>query len=343
MNANSMGGTMAFAVGLNANAARVTERQSRRARVAPTVVMKAAPKRHDVRLPANVPGDFFVDSTCINCDTCRWWAPKTFDHADGQSYVHRQPETAEERKLAFQALLACPTAPIHGARAPDELQAARRGIPMPTDVTGVFHNGYADEASFGACSYSLQYDGNVIMVDSPRFSPGLAANIESLVRPGGQVKYLFLSHRDDVGQHARWAKHFGLRRIIHETEIRARQGTDECEVVLRGEGPWSLEDGRFTIHWVPGHTEGCVSLYDPLRKVLFTGDHLAWSRREQTLAGFRHVCQMDWSRQMHSMEVVRALDVEWILPGHGRKFRFASEADKHRELDKLLVRMEQQK
>ncbi|HZC81910.1 MAG TPA: ferredoxin, partial [Nitrospiraceae bacterium] len=30
------------------------------------------------RLPTNIDGSFFVDSTCINCDTCRQLAPKSF-------------------------------------------------------------------------------------------------------------------------------------------------------------------------------------------------------------------------------------------------------------------------
>ena len=30
------------------------------------------------KLSTNVAGDFFVDSTCINCDTCRQLAPATF-------------------------------------------------------------------------------------------------------------------------------------------------------------------------------------------------------------------------------------------------------------------------
>ena len=32
----------------------------------------ANPKK---RVPENVPGDFFVDSTCIDCDACRQIAP----------------------------------------------------------------------------------------------------------------------------------------------------------------------------------------------------------------------------------------------------------------------------
>lgn len=50
------------------------------------------------RRSQNVKGDFYVDSTCIDCDTCRWMAPEVFEHAEGQS--------------AVQALLACPTASI---------------------------------------------------------------------------------------------------------------------------------------------------------------------------------------------------------------------------------------
>ncbi|HYM37872.1 MAG TPA: ferredoxin, partial [Nitrospiraceae bacterium] len=30
------------------------------------------------RLSTNVAGSFYVDSTCINCDTCRQLAPKSF-------------------------------------------------------------------------------------------------------------------------------------------------------------------------------------------------------------------------------------------------------------------------
>src|ERR1041385_1998317 len=57
------------------------------------------------RLPENVPGDFFVDSTCIDCDTCSQLAPAIFrDHGD-QCSVHHQPATADETQLAMMALV----------------------------------------------------------------------------------------------------------------------------------------------------------------------------------------------------------------------------------------------
>ena len=64
------------------------------------------------RLPENVPGDFFVDSTCIDCDTCSQLAPNIFrDHGD-QCSVHHQPGNEAETKRAMMALVSCPTGSI---------------------------------------------------------------------------------------------------------------------------------------------------------------------------------------------------------------------------------------
>ncbi|MGB5768342.1 MAG: ferredoxin, partial [Crocosphaera sp.] len=30
------------------------------------------------RRSENIPGNFYVDSTCIDCDTCRWMSPTVF-------------------------------------------------------------------------------------------------------------------------------------------------------------------------------------------------------------------------------------------------------------------------
>ena len=36
---------------------------------------------------------------------------------------------------------------------------------------------------------------------------------------------MFLTHRDDVADHARWAQELGVQRIIHKVEANSRQGT----------------------------------------------------------------------------------------------------------------------
>ncbi len=66
------------------------------------------------RLPQNVPGRFYVDSTCTDCGLCPSTAPAHFRRDDdiGQSYVFLQPETDEEIALCREALESCPTESI---------------------------------------------------------------------------------------------------------------------------------------------------------------------------------------------------------------------------------------
>jgi ferredoxin len=63
------------------------------------------------RNPENVPGRFYVDDSCIDCDMCRSDAPAFFRHADSgaNSVVYRQPVTAEEIARAEEAMMGCPT------------------------------------------------------------------------------------------------------------------------------------------------------------------------------------------------------------------------------------------
>jgi ferredoxin len=62
------------------------------------------------RWPENVPGDFYVDEQCIDCDLCRELCPKCFGRQEvgGYSYVKKQPENEEERSLCAKALDDCP-------------------------------------------------------------------------------------------------------------------------------------------------------------------------------------------------------------------------------------------
>lgn len=62
------------------------------------------------RLPQNVPGIYFVDSTCTGCDLCRSLAPEFFSRDDetGFSFVHRQPVSTAEIERAEDALQSCP-------------------------------------------------------------------------------------------------------------------------------------------------------------------------------------------------------------------------------------------
>jgi ferredoxin len=66
------------------------------------------------RVPENVPGRFYVDATCIDCDLCRETAPGNFHRNDAgrRSYVASQPSGPEEESACQAALEECPVEAI---------------------------------------------------------------------------------------------------------------------------------------------------------------------------------------------------------------------------------------
>src|SRR5438046_3359638 len=86
----------------------------------------ANPKK---RVSENVPGDFFVDSTCIDCDACRQIAPSVFGEAAETSFVKAQPVSSLDRRRALQALLSCPTGSI-GCLGDDDMKAVMKALPL---------------------------------------------------------------------------------------------------------------------------------------------------------------------------------------------------------------------
>jgi len=64
--------------------------------------------------PENVPGKFYVDEQCIDCDLCRDHAPDFFTRSDdgGYSYVYKQPSTEVEVEICEEALSECPVEAI---------------------------------------------------------------------------------------------------------------------------------------------------------------------------------------------------------------------------------------
>jgi glyoxylase-like metal-dependent hydrolase (beta-lactamase superfamily II) len=260
------------------------------------------------RLPINIEGEFFVDSTCINCDTCRQLAPATFDDSGEYSYVFSQPDSHEDVRKATRALLACPTGSIgtmHANAAKDVMQ----DFPLHLDEN-VFYSGYNSPKSYGGNSYFVQHDEGNWLIDSPKFLPQLVKNLESM----GGVKYIFLTHRDDVAEAAKFAEHFGSKRIIHRLELSAQP---DAEIVIEGREPQQILP-EFTVIPTPGHTRGhCVLLYKT--KYLFTGDHMWWSRHNKRLAASDRVCWYSWPEQTESTARLLDYEFEWVLPGHGQR------------------------
>ncbi|MQL97560.1 hypothetical protein Taro_030255, partial [Colocasia esculenta] len=238
-----------------------------------TVRVRAAAAGRRGRRPQNAEGDFFVDERCIDCDACRWLAPETFRRVGGQSAVFRQPNSEEERFRALQIT-----------------------FPLPIDeqsLPGVYHCGYHSEKTYGATSYLIVHPEGNILVDSPKYKEILARRIDVL----GGVRYMFLTHKDDVGDHQLWSKRFSCERILHSGDVDL--STADVEMQLYGDGPWSIGTDFELIH-TPGHTKAIKMQLDSVRKFL-------------------------------------DMDFLWILPGHGRRERFRDVDEKNSALQAFLA------
>lgn len=283
------------------------------------------------RLPENAPGDYFVDTSCIDCDTCRFVAPDVFGRSDraDKSFVRRQPSTPAERRRAAMALVSCPTSSIGTARKEDVALAAR-AFPEPI-APSVYYCGYASESSFGASSYLLTRPGGNVLVDSPRAARPLFDAIRAL----GGARWMFLTHRDDVADHALFHKELGCERILHAADVSS--GTRDVERTIEGREPVVLADDLLAIP-LPGHTRGSMALLHADTH-LFTGDHLAHDEQDDRLQAWQDVCWYSWEEQMRSMERLLNHRFTWILPGHGRRYQAPSAEVMRARLQDLIGRM----
>jgi glyoxylase-like metal-dependent hydrolase (beta-lactamase superfamily II) len=284
----------------------------------------ANPKK---RVAENVAGDFFVDSTCIDCDACRQIAPLTFGAAAETSFVRRQPASATERRQALRALLACPTGSI-GCLGEDDVKAVMNDFPFLIEES-VYYCGYNSPKSYGGNSYFIRHAGGNWLIDSPKFVTPLVKRLEGM----GGIAHIFLTHRDDVADAQQYAKHFGGRRIIHREELSSQP---DAEVVLDGWGPQQIASDFLAIP-TPGHTRGhCVLLFKD--RFLFTGDHLDWDRDAGRLSASEDYCWYSWREQAESMAQLATYRFEWVLPGHGQKVRLPA-TEMREQIERLAMEM----
>jgi len=285
----------------------------------------------ELRHASNISGDFFVDTTCIDCDLCRQIAPDSFSDIGDQSVVYHQPETSKQEFSALKALITCPTASI-GSLRNRNAKAAVAAYPEAID-DNVYFCGFASESSYGASSYLIVRPEGNVLIDSPRFATPLVKRIEKM----GGVRLMFLTHRDDVADHEKWAAHFGAERILHRDDI--SRSTSGVERAVTGRDAVELDQDLLAIP-TPGHTRGhTVLLYRD--RYLFSGDHLWWSAAYNSLNASQSVCWYSWSEQTRSMEQLLDYQFEWVLPGHGRRVHLSSSLMRE-QLESCVTRMRRQ-
>lgn len=279
------------------------------------------------RLPENVPGQFFVDSTCIDCDTCRQLAPETFGDSGDYAFVYAQPQGEEQKRAAMRALICCPTGSI-GTLGGNNAREVMGDFPLPLEDE-VYYCGFNSPKSYGGNSYFIRHPEGNWLVDSPKYIPQLVDKFERLCG----ISCIFLTHRDDVADAGKYAQRFSSLRIIHRADLGAEPS---AEIIIEGSEPVAYSPD-FILIPTPGHTRGhCVLLYK--NRFLFTGDHLWWSREEGRLEASREVCWYSWREQTRSMARLLDFNFEWVLPGHGQRIKLAPE-EMRRQLAALVERM----
>lgn len=290
--------------------------------------------RTDLRHPQNADGNWFVDTRCIDCGTCRDIAPDLFMAVGDHSVVRRQPATASagDATDAWLAAQACPTSSIGTlSRQP------RPGRLYPREIepgSGVSDLGYCSEDSFGASAWFVHRPealGGNLLVDSPRFT---AALVDPMAEMGG-IAHVLLTHQDDVADARRYAERFGARVWIHEDDRRAAPFATD---LFRGTAEVEIAPGLVAVP-VPGHTRGSV-VYVLDDRFAFTGDSLAWSHDRGDLTAFRGACWYSWSAQTESLQQLAASDhrFAWVLPGHGARV-LGDAANLNGRLEALVGRM----
>ena len=112
-------------------------------------------------------------------------------------------------------------------------------------------------------------------------------------------------------------KELEARMEAHFLHVRKNFHALTPDVLVRGGEKIATVIGPLEVHWTSGHSPGHICLYSRERKLLFSGDqilenitpNIAWHPGRDMLAEF-----------LESLEGLRTLDVELILPGHGGPF-----------------------
>ena len=232
--------------------------------------------------------------------------------AERKAYFKQQPANEEETMQAWRAALACPTGSI----------LAPKGLKIPENVypellTGhTYRTGYNDNSTAGAHPFFIRSrSGLNLLIDGPRFVPKL---VDFFAQQGG-LDHVLLTHRDDVGASARYAKRFGAKLWIHENDLAA---APEATDILTGYSISEPIEG-VTVIPIPGHTIGSVAFL--IDESLFVGDSLSWELDEQKLWTNPTRCWDDWDMQRRSLKRFQDFRFTYMLAGHGGSIGFAHE------------------
>jgi glyoxylase-like metal-dependent hydrolase (beta-lactamase superfamily II) len=110
-----------------------------------------------------------------------------------------------------------------------------------------------------------------------------------------------------------------MRALVHASMLEIQESFHRLtpDRQLSGGEFFTTPHGLLEVLWTPGHSPGHVCLYDRVRRVLISGDHIlehispniGWQPGRDALGEF-----------LSSLELIARLEVDLILPSHGAPF-----------------------
>ncbi len=91
------------------------------------------------------------------------------------------------------------------------------------------------------------------------------------------------------------------------------------DITLRGGETISTGSFSFQVIWTPGHSPGHICLYEPTNKILFSGDHVLPTITPHIALNPEYTSN-PLDDYLNSLNMVKQLDVNLILPGHEHPF-----------------------
>ncbi len=157
----------------------------------------------------------------------------------------------------------------------------------------------------------------------------------------GGISRQYLNHHHEASPACEWvAKTFEAPLHVHEKE--APSVSEICNVAETFSKRHYLDDD-FEVIPVPGHTSGATAfLWDTgQRRCLFTGDTIFFPRGEWVAAVLDGVS--DRERYIESLELIRTLDFDLIVPGIAATgqpyYAFVEKQEAERRIDGILERL----
>ena len=266
----------------------------------------ANPKK---RVPENVPGDFFVDSTCIDCDACRQIAPAVFGEAAETSFVKAQPASSADRRQALQALLACPTGSI-GCLGDDDVKAVMKDFPLVDRGAGLLLRLQLAEVVWR----------QQLLHPAPR---------RQLADRLAEVRHAARAAVGGAGRHRphlpdpprRRGRRRALRRAFRAAAASSigtscrRSPVRKSSSTATGRGSWPPASSPSRRRATRRATASCSS------RTASSSPATTWigTGTSSSLSASEDYCWYSWPQQAESMERLADYRFEWVLPGHGQR------------------------